>query len=323
MTFTEAWNQSLLFIHSSYVDAPVVDTSTPISPETTTKTNALKKFLPNVLIPPNSTDIKNSLFHLNLIAEAKKSFPFTLEMQYLSSYLLLYTKKGKFKLTYHNKQFYLNDNSIMFINCNNYHKIDLLEQSWDFELLYLDGPQIDYYYSLFCQNGLPYCSCVPNSESINSLHKLYYYQEESTTTIQLKRNELITTLLTNLILTKDNDCNQVTFVPNHVKLMMNILHNRYSERHSLDSLAKELNYNKYKLAKDFKKYVHTSPIDYLIQRRIEVAKQLLLNTDHTINDISELVGISNIPHFIHLFKSQTLLTPNQYRITQKETRKYL
>ncbi len=47
--------------------------------------------------------------------------------------------------------------------------------------------------------------------------------------------------------------------------------------------------------------------------RIERAKELLLNTDEKIVDISQMVGIENPNHFIRLFKEKTGVTPLTYR----------
>ncbi|WP_310604729.1 helix-turn-helix transcriptional regulator [Anaerosporobacter sp.] len=236
-----------------------------------------------------------------------------MELQNLDSFLLLYTKKGRYRLTYQDKQYIIGEHTILFLDCANYQKLDLLEQTWDFEIAFLNGQQTAYYYELFHENGIPFCTCTPNNNSISTLHKLFSYEEQDSVSVELLRSSLLTSLLTNLILTKNADFNQASYIPNHVKQMMMILQNRYVEKHTLDSLSLELNYNKYKLAKDFKYYVHESPIDYLIVRRMDVAKQLLISTNKTINEISESVGITNVPHFIHLFKKHTMLTPLQYR----------
>jgi AraC-like DNA-binding protein len=314
-SFVKRWNQSVISLHSSYTDAyyyPNLNTrisSSKVSTESISLTDLFK----NTIIPSPTKHAVHSLYYLELFAKTKRNFPFTIEMSGLDSYLILYTKKGRYRLTYETKQYVVGDNSIIFLDCRNYHKLDLLEQYWNFEIVYLNGQQINYYYYLFHENGIPYCSCTSSNDNITTLDKLFSYEENNSITVELIRSSLLTSLLTNLILTKEADCNQITHIPNHIKQMMAILQNRYAEKHTLDSLSDELNYNKYKLAKDFKRYVHKSPIDYLIDRRMEVAKQLLITTNKTVNEISELIGITNTPHFIHLFKNNTTVTPLQYR----------
>jgi len=53
--------------------------------------------------------------------------------------------------------------------------------------------------------------------------------------------------------------------------------------------------------------------DYIIKKRISVAKQLLTKTSLSITSISEKVGISYSSYFTKLFKEQVGMTPQEYR----------
>jgi two-component system response regulator YesN len=61
--------------------------------------------------------------------------------------------------------------------------------------------------------------------------------------------------------------------------------------------------------------VHLST--YISQHRISKAKELLLETDLNINDISQKVGIYSRTTFIRLFKKYEGITPNHYRNMKK------
>jgi iron complex transport system substrate-binding protein len=63
----------------------------------------------------------------------------------------------------------------------------------------------------------------------------------------------------------------------------------------------------------FKSRHHTSPIDYLIQVRMNKAKELLLNTEHTLKEIAESVGYSDSYYFSRLFKKITGSAPTAFR----------
>lgn len=61
-----------------------------------------------------------------------------------------------------------------------------------------------------------------------------------------------------------------------------------------------------------------SPMDYLVNYRIETAKELLKNTSHTAKEIAEMVGYVNTKYFYSLFKKQTGQTTYEYkRSTEK------
>lgn len=68
-----------------------------------------------------------------------------------------------------------------------------------------------------------------------------------------------------------------------------------------------------KLSKAFKLMEGLTVSDYINQVRIEKSMELLIDTDLTIKEITQLVGIENTKYFYTLFKNKTQLTPSSYR----------
>ena len=96
----------------------------------------------------------------------------------------------------------------------------------------------------------------------------------------------------------------------HIKKYIDI---HYAENLTLDTLAEFTYMNKYYLSHVFKENFGKSPIDYLIDKRIETAKTLLKTTEYSISKISELVGYSSQSYFSQLFKKRNKITPSNYR----------
>ncbi|MBP3953353.1 helix-turn-helix domain-containing protein [Bacillus suaedae] len=90
------------------------------------------------------------------------------------------------------------------------------------------------------------------------------------------------------------------------------IHDNYMTDISLESCADEVGTNPYSLSKAFKQIVGMNFIDYLTQVRMDKAKELLLQSDMKINDISESVGYRN-SYFNRIFKKQMGLPPSQFR----------
>lgn len=82
---------------------------------------------------------------------------------------------------------------------------------------------------------------------------------------------------------------------------------------TLDQLAAIAHINKYYLAHSFQKEYGVSPISYLGQRRIEESKYLLCNTNHSLSQISELLGFSSPSYFSQCFHKAEGVSPNSYR----------
>jgi len=87
----------------------------------------------------------------------------------------------------------------------------------------------------------------------------------------------------------------------------------YAEPVTLERMAAALNYSVPYLIKQFKLRMGTSPIGYLIEVRMDKAKELLLRTDAALQDIAEGVGYNDISYFNKTFKKYTGMTPGQYR----------
>jgi len=62
----------------------------------------------------------------------------------------------------------------------------------------------------------------------------------------------------------------------------------------------------------YRKLFRVSPIDDLINTRIDKAKQLLLYRRHTVSEISAACGFSRLNYFSRLFKEKTGVSPAKY-----------
>ena len=87
----------------------------------------------------------------------------------------------------------------------------------------------------------------------------------------------------------------------------------YKEQLTLDLLAAEANVNKYYLAHTFKQAYGISPINYMIARRIQESKRLLVETDLSLSQISGILGFSSASYFSQSFRKAEGISPVEYR----------
>ena len=83
-------------------------------------------------------------------------------------------------------------------------------------------------------------------------------------------------------------------------------------------LENKLNYTGDYLNRIIKKYSGQCLFDFGMTFCLEQAKELLLNTDRTVSDISESLGFTNRTHFYKLFKEKYAMTPKEYRTLNKK-----
>lgn len=102
-------------------------------------------------------------------------------------------------------------------------------------------------------------------------------------------------------------------VPDIISAIQAYIDRNYSRHISLDSLSHTFNISKYHMSREFKRYVGKSPNDYLIDVRLDRAKELLVDSKRTIAEVGQLVGIPNTNHFLYLFKNREGVTPSSFR----------
>ena len=103
---------------------------------------------------------------------------------------------------------------------------------------------------------------------------------------------------------------------NYKELIQNIIEESYTDsQFTLSVLSEKLDLSSGYLSIMFKKNFGIPFQDYLLQKRMEKAKLLLLTTELKNYEIAEQVGFEDVNYFITKFKKYYQITPKQYRET--------
>jgi YesN/AraC family two-component response regulator len=92
----------------------------------------------------------------------------------------------------------------------------------------------------------------------------------------------------------------------------------YSERISLDNISNAVGYNKSYICKVFKIENNRTVMEYLYLYRIQKAKELIIYSDYTLKQISEMTGFESIHHFTRTFQRFEDISPGRWREKEKE-----
>ncbi|HEY9664595.1 MAG TPA: AraC family transcriptional regulator, partial [Allocoleopsis sp.] len=98
-----------------------------------------------------------------------------------------------------------------------------------------------------------------------------------------------------------------------VQQAIDYIHTHLDRDLSLVEIADVINISPTYFASLFKRAIGTSPHQYVIQQRVEKAKEMLSKTDLAIADIALQVGFSSQSHLTQQFKRVTGITPKQIR----------
>lgn len=102
-----------------------------------------------------------------------------------------------------------------------------------------------------------------------------------------------------------------------LKLLQQIVHyireDFQDPEFGLQNIADSLQMSTPYLSQYFKKNTGYTISEYVTRLRMEKAKDLLMNTDLSVNDIANEVGYYSVPSFIRKFKEKEQITPGKYR----------
>lgn len=100
---------------------------------------------------------------------------------------------------------------------------------------------------------------------------------------------------------------------NRVRVLLDYIHAHYSEKTTLDDLAKAAFVSKTEVLRCFKYIIGQSPINYLKEYRLQRAAYIIANTDKNIGRIGEECGFEDNSYFTKAFKEMYRCTPHAYR----------
>ena len=81
----------------------------------------------------------------------------------------------------------------------------------------------------------------------------------------------------------------------------------------MEDIAQGLNFSPGYLQKVFREEMNMSVMKYYRKLKIEEAKTLISRGEHSVTEISEMLGFSSVHHFSNTFSKMVKMTPTEYR----------
>ncbi|GAA0182342.1 AraC family transcriptional regulator [Clostridium sediminicola] len=233
---------------------------------------------------------------------------------------LFYVVHGSGHFKIEDKDFTVKENDLVIVNANVLHTESSKDSNpLEYIVLGIDGISL-------MIDGSADDSELTNSYSIHNYNKykheiLFYldnllreverkeehYQSICQNLLEILILNVIRRTKSNLVLSSTKNINkECAYIKKYIDV-------HYASNLSLDSLATIAFMNKYYLVHEFKKYTGTSPIDYLIEKRISVSKMLLETTRYSMEQITEIIGFSSQSYFNQVFKKKVGTSPSKYR----------
>ncbi|MEJ5055379.1 helix-turn-helix transcriptional regulator [Sphingobacterium sp. MYb382] len=145
-------------------------------------------------------------------------------------------------------------------------------------------------------------------------------QTESEDFFKLKRElillEIILRQAETLVVESEN--HEVIALKSHydkIVLAKQIIEDDLSQSHSIPELAKQVGTNVQYLKKYFKQYFGKTVMNYITDKKMEYAKELIMTGQHRISDVAHMTGYKHSTHFTTAFKKHYGFIPNSLKYT--------
>jgi len=241
------------------------------------------------------------------------------------SHLITYVINGKKDWITSTKTYQINAGEALFARKGIYTTKQYLEEDYCVMLFFITDTFIK---NFITENKLSknvdlkenYQSIYPinANDSFNVLiesmfHYLKQFEEIPQSLIELKFKEL----LFNIILNPKNNqlLNFFSSVNQETKTTIeNVMTTNFQHNLKIEDFAKLCGRSLSAFKRDFKNNFKTTPSKWLITKRLEHSKTLLIGTNMSVNEVCYESGFKNPSHFIHAFKNKYNITPKQLKL---------
>lgn len=99
---------------------------------------------------------------------------------------------------------------------------------------------------------------------------------------------------------------------NTIIKVLHYINEHYTQDITIESISNEFHISKSSLSHKFKEYVNKSIYEYILYKRIILAKELMYR-DNSLTEIAYKCGFADYSNFLRVFTKNTGLSPKQYR----------
>lgn len=268
------------------------------------------------MMKPTESDINNFIY-LNAYGFITDSPNFSIQRECFSDYLLMACLSGILHIEQYGKKAVLTEGSCCLMNLNDYHyyysdKYNACKILW----LHLGGHPLN--------DLLPFL--LPKQEFNIFEHPQLACLIEKTISIakedihngELWISSTLYEILIHIISVSKEYSNQEETPPHwFTKNMDEYIANHLSEKLTTERLAQYFHLNTSYFCRKVKQTTGITPMQYVLHKKIQIAKYKLSYTDEKISTISSTLGFCDQNHFSSSFYKVTRQYPSIYRKQQK------
>lgn len=270
--------------------------------------NLKKSLFPLEIYPKINIDKIHTLFH------QKKEEGFSFAGESHDFLELTYVDSGYIYTAVENKTFTLNKGEMIIYNKNQFHSqwtdsnviASFITITFDMNLKEIESiaDRVLYIHSDLIELLMKILDEYNNNTHYSNDLILCYLKE---LIIKIFRNEQ----LENTIYNMDNRL-QSSIENSIVNQSISYIHNNVDKKLTVPQIAESIPISPSYLSSIFKKHTDLTIIDYINNYKLNKSKELLMNSDHSITEISYMLGFTSVHYFSRQFKKAFGISPSKF-----------
>lgn len=228
-------------------------------------------------------------------------------------YYLQFTIDGNGILKYENNTFSLNKGDIILIDSKNYHYYKTGNTGyWKYCYINLYGDMCKILYSLLYNEKFKLYNIDNVDECVKLFDSIYLKMRIRTYKENIEISRLLIDFFHKIAFQNTNDSEE-NLKELDIDFIIKYIQSNFTNGISISHLSKEFNFTEEYFIRKFKKNIGITPYQYITKLKIDYAKSMLLNTNKSINLISELCGFKNLQNMINCFNKFEKTSPLKYK----------
>lgn len=136
--------------------------------------------------------------------------------------------------------------------------------------------------------------------------------------VQRKLSEIFELIYKNFDALPRSETTRVQLVTGiRIQKMLSYIYEHYAEAVTLEDIAASANISRSEAGRCFRSYMSCSPVDALIQHRLQVSHRLLTETTLSLQEISSECGFNSVNYFSRRFRAHYGYAPSRKQVLGK------
>ncbi len=225
----------------------------------------------------------------------------------LDWYLLFYINSGEMSLTCRDRHITATAGQVVLLDCRYPHEYHCVGQA-DFYWIHFCGNSSEAYTDLLYEQNK---CCISDDQGAKHIFENIFAEAHRMPSDEHRISGNIQRLLIHMAAPAETVSLYESLAP-----ALEYIRENYQEQIRLEDLSDLCGMSTSHFIRNFQKHIGRTPHDYLLAYRLRQAKQLLIFTNNTIEEIADQCGFNSASHFARAFRGENNVRPSEFRKMQ-------